>query len=37
MAEVETLLYSVSHDLRAPLRQLIGFSRMLLDDSRPRA
>jgi PAS domain S-box-containing protein len=35
VAELETVLYSISHDLRAPLRQLLGFSRLLLDESGP--
>jgi PAS domain S-box-containing protein len=34
-AELETLLYSISHDLRAPARHLGGFAQLLLDDCGP--
>jgi signal transduction histidine kinase len=35
-AQLETLVYSIAHDLRAPLRAMQAFAKMLLEDYAPK-
>ena len=33
--QLETFVYSIAHDLRAPLRSMIGYSHLLMEDHAP--
>jgi signal transduction histidine kinase len=33
--QLEAFVYSIAHDLRAPLRSMIGYSHLLMDDYAP--